>query len=103
MNSETTINFCFMREKSSNFTQEINRLLNDTFKEMDFTWKLEEKDSSEAEIVIAKLNGTSDWTVEDEVVRYLDEKAEDIFWQHLYGLQITTNPVMRGCNCCGSN
>lgn len=79
---------------------EINQLLQTIFIGMDFTWDLEKKDMNEAEIVIAQLNGTSDWIREDEVVHYLDEKADETFWEYVYGLHIVNYPLVKGCNCC---
>lgn len=103
MNSETVINLCFIREKVGEFSADINKLLEDTFKEMDFTWQLSEKDLDEAELIIAQLNGKSNWTTEEEVVSFIDQQANEMFWDYLHGLQITNYPVVKGCGTCGSH
>lgn len=103
MISETKINFCFIRAKGGNLSKEIDQLLQDIFKEMDFAWQLEEKEVDEAELILAKVSGLSTWTKEKEVVNFIENHANETFWEYLHGLQITNYPVQKGCNLCESH
>lgn len=101
MNNRTIIHFCFIRAKIGNFSSQINLLLEKTFYGKDFTWQLSEKDIENGELVLAELTGESDWTKEAEVVNFIDEQADDIFWQYLHGFQIVNSSLSKGCEVCG--
>jgi hypothetical protein len=103
MNSETYIDFCFMRSQSDNFSIEIDELLKSTFGKKRLKWYLEEKKFDGAEMVIAEVKGMSDWTSEEESIRYLEENAGDKFWEYLQGYKMFIYPAKRGCNSCGAH
>ncbi|HLS60780.1 MAG TPA: hypothetical protein VK044_06590 [Virgibacillus sp.] len=97
------MNLCFIRAKIGNLSEEVDQLLQGIFKEMDFSWQLEEKDIDEAELIIAKISGLSTWTKEEEVVCFIENHASETFWEYLHGLEITNYPVQKGCNLCESH
>lgn len=103
MNSETYIDFCFMRNGLGNFAPEINVLLKDIFRGVRVNWYLEEKSAEGADIVIAEVKGMSRWESEAEVINYLENQGGDAFWEYLQGYKMYIYPAKRGCNSCGSH
>lgn len=101
MTSETIIHFCFIRSKLGSFASEIDLLLEQIFKGMDFSWQLNEKDIADGELVLAALHGRSNWTGEEEVVHFIDQQTGDTFWEYLHGYQITNVSLQERCETCG--
>ena len=100
MNSETFLDFCFVREAKGDFSSEIETMLEHLFKGIRLHWYLEEKRMEDAEMVIAEVKGMSRWQSEDEVIEYLEEKAGEGFWQYLQGYKMFVYPVKKGCSSC---
>ncbi|MDN3017579.1 hypothetical protein PH210_15375 [Paenibacillus sp. BSR1-1] len=103
MTSETYIDFCFMRAGAGGFAAEIDSLLKTTFAKKRLNWFLEEKTIDGAEMVVAEIKGMSDWISEEETIHFLEEHAEDKFWEYLQGYKMFIYPVKRGCNSCGTH
>ncbi len=103
MTSETYIDFCFMRAEAGGFAAEIDSLLKTTFAKKRLNWFLEEKTIENAEMVVAEIKGMSDWGSEEETIQFLEENAEDKFWEYLQGYKMFIYPVKRGCNSCGTH
>jgi hypothetical protein len=103
MTSETYIDFCFIRAESGNFAAEIDELLKHTFEKKRLNWYLEEKTIDGADMVIAEVKGMSDWASEEETILFLEEHAEDKFWEYLQGYKLYIYPAKRGCNSCGTH
>jgi hypothetical protein len=104
MNNETYLDFCFVRKTQGNFSKEINELFSTLFNGVKLNWFLEEKVEEEAEIVIAQVKGMSKWRSEEETIQFLEEHAEEPFWEYLQGYQMYIYPVtMRGCTSCGTH
>ncbi|WP_449538775.1 hypothetical protein [Ferdinandcohnia sp. Marseille-Q9671] len=103
MNSETYLDFCFIRGATGEFAEEINQLLTKLFKGIRVDWYLEEKMKDGAEIVIAEIKGMSKWQSEDEAIEFIEAHAEEDFWSYLQGYKMFIYPVKRGCNSCGVN
>ncbi|MDR7002432.1 hypothetical protein [Neobacillus niacini] len=101
MTSETYIDFCFMRQQSGSFSNEIDQLLEETFTGKRLNWFLEEKTIEGAEMVVAEIKGMSDWSSEEETIEFLEENAGEKFWEYLQGYKMFIYPVKRGCNSCG--
>jgi len=103
MTSETYIDFCFMRPVVGDFAAEIDRLLKSTFAKKRLNWFLEEKTMDGVEMVVAEIKGMSDWSSEEETILFIDEHAEEQFWEYLQGYKMFIYPVKRGCNSCGTH
>ncbi|MEW9050902.1 MAG: hypothetical protein AB2392_07070 [Neobacillus sp.] len=100
MTSETYIDFCFIRKESGGFAVEIDELLKKTFGKKRLNWYLEEKTIEGAEMVVAEVKGMSDWNSEDEVIHYIEDHAEEKFWEYIQGYKMFIYPAKRGCNSC---
>lgn len=100
MNSETYIDFCFMRKEAGEFAMEINQLLKQIFNGKPLSWYLEEKMIEDTKIIIAEVKGMSNWRSEEETINFLEENAGDQFWQYLQGYKMFIYPVTRGCTSC---
>jgi len=103
MTSETYLDFCFMREQSGGFFIEIEEILKKTFGKKRLNWFLEERNIEGAEMVIAEVKGMSDWNSEEETILFLEENADEKFWEYLQGYKMFIYPVKRGCNSCGTH
>ncbi len=101
MTSETYIDLCFVRPKTGDFALVIDDLLKTIFAKKRLDWYLEEKTMDGVEMVIAEIKGMSNWCSEDETIEFLEEQAEEIFWQYLQGYKMFIYPVKRGCTSCG--
>lgn len=103
-NNETYLDFCFIRPRTGGFSSDINKLLATVFTDKRLNWYLEEKIMDEAEMVIAEVKGMSDWSSEEETIRFLENHAGSEFWEYLQGYKLFIYPVtMRGCTSCGSH
>ncbi|WP_071396269.1 hypothetical protein [Bacillus tuaregi] len=102
MNSETYLDFCFVREKAGDFAVEIDRLLTELFKDIRLNWYLDEKTEDGIEIVVAEVKGMSRWQSEEETIEFIEEHADEEFWQYLQGYQMNVYPAKRGCGSCGT-
>lgn len=103
MNSETYLDFCFIRPAKGNFAEEIDKMLSKIFKGIRVNWYLEEKLEDGVEIVVAEVKGMSRWQSEDETIQFIEEHAEDAFWECLQGYKMFIYPNKRGCNSCGAH
>ncbi|WP_338451021.1 hypothetical protein R4Z09_03620 [Niallia oryzisoli] len=103
MNSETYLDFCFIREETGNFAAEIHRVLLELFKDIRLNWYLDEKTEDGIEIVVAEIKGMSRWQSEEETINYIEENAGESFWKYLQGYQMNVYPVKRGCGSCGTH
>jgi len=102
MNSETFIDFVFVRDKEGDFKAEIEQLLRTLFKESRMNWYLGEKVEDGAEIVVAEIKGMSMWQQEEEVIDFIEKDGTDRFWNYLCGYQIHVYAAEKGCKCCGT-
>jgi hypothetical protein len=103
MNSETYLDFCFIREQTGEFSADIDELLKNLFGKKRLNWFLEEKTVDGAEMVIAEVKGMSDWTSEEETILFIEEHADSKFWEYLQGYKMFIYPVKKGCNSCGTH
>ena len=103
MTSETYIDFCFIRTELGGFTAEIDELLKTIFGKMRLNWFLEEKTIEGAEMVVAEIKGMSGWSSEEETIQFLEEHAEERFWEYLQGFKMFIYPVTKGCNSCATH
>ncbi|MBT2654813.1 hypothetical protein J7E81_06055 [Bacillus sp. ISL-18] len=103
MTSETYIDFCFVRPETGGFASEIDELLKKTFAKKRLNWFLEEKTSEGIEIVVAEIKGMSNWQSEEETIQFIEEHADETFWEYLQGYKMFIYPVLRGCNSCGTH
>ncbi|MCL6571274.1 MAG: hypothetical protein K6T88_06250 [Bacillus sp. (in: Bacteria)] len=103
MTSETYIDFCFMRAETGGFTAEITELLKTTFAKKRLNWFLEEKTIEGVEMVVAEIKGMSNWSTEEETIQFLEEHAEEKFWEYLQGYKLFIYPAKRGCTSCGTH
>ncbi|KQU18700.1 hypothetical protein ASG65_08070 [Bacillus sp. Leaf13] len=103
MNSETYLDFCFVKEASGNFAAEIDKLLSDLFKDVRLNWYLDEKSMDGVDIVVAEVKGMSNWESVVETNEYIENHAEDTFWEYLQGFQMNVYTAKRGCNTCGTH
>ncbi|MCM3765038.1 hypothetical protein [Neobacillus niacini] len=103
MTSETYIDLCFVRPQAGDFSSEIEELLQKLFAKKRLNWYLEEKVVDGAEMVIAEIKGMSTWESEDETIQFIEDHAEDKFWDYLQGYKMFIYPVKKGCNSCGGH
>jgi predicted metalloprotease with PDZ domain len=103
MNSETYLDFCFIREQTGDFAADIDKLFKDMFGKKRLNWFLEEKTIDGAEMVIAEVKGMSDWDTEEETIFFLEDHADSKFWEYLQGYKMFIYPVKKGCNSCGTH
>lgn len=103
MNSETYFDFCFVKEATGNFAAEIDKLLSDLFKGVRLNWYLDEKSIDGADIVVAEVKGMSNWESVVETIEFIENHAEDTFWEYLHGFQMNVYSAKRGCNTCGTH
>jgi hypothetical protein len=103
MNSETYLDFCFIREQTGEFSADIDELLKNLFGKKRLNWFLEEKTVDGAEMVIAEVKGMSDWASEEETILFIEEHADSKFWEYLQGYKMFIYPVKKGCNSCGTH
>lgn len=103
MTSETYIDFCFVRPETGGFSSEVNELLEKLFAKKRLNWYLEEKVMDGAEMVIAEIKGMSNWVSEDETIQFIEDHAEDKFFEYLQGYKMFIYPVKKGCNSCGGH
>lgn len=103
MTSETYIDLCFVRPQAGDFSGEIEELLQKLFAKKRLNWYLEEKVVDGAEMVIAEIKGMSTWESEDETIQFIEDHAEDKFWDYLQGYKMFIYPVKKGCNSCGGH
>lgn len=98
LNSETYLDFCFIREKDGFLKEDVHSMLEALFKHKIFHWYLDVKVNMGAEIVVAEVKGMSNWNSEQEVIDYLETQATDDFWALLQGFQFNVFPVRKGCS-----
>ena len=103
MNSETYLDFCFVRQVSGHFASEIHKILTDLFKDIRLNWYLDEKTKDGVEIVVAEVKGMSGWESEEETIDFIEQHAGDKFWEYLQGYQMYVYPAKRGCGSCGTH
>ncbi|TDL66596.1 hypothetical protein E2R56_21280 [Rhodococcus qingshengii] len=103
MNSETYLDFCFIREQTGDFAADIDELLKSMFGKKRLNWFLEEKTIDGAEMVIAEVKGMSDWSSEEETILFLEDHADSKFWEYLQGYKMFIYPAKKGCNSCGTH
>ncbi|PAE38797.1 hypothetical protein [Bacillus sp. 7884-1] len=103
MNSETYLDFCFIREQTGDFATDIDELLKSMFGKKRLNWFLEEKTIDGAEMVIAEVKGMSDWSSEEETILFLEDHADSKFWEYLQGYKMFIYPAKKGCNSCGNH
>ncbi len=103
MNSETYLDFCFVRKHTGSFSSEIDGILGQLFQGKRLNWYLEEKIIEDAEMVIAEVKGMSDWGSEDETIQFLEDHAAAEFWDYLLGYKMFIYPNTRGCTSCGTH
>lgn len=103
MNSETYLDFCFVREQSGDFAPEIDQLLSELFKGVRLNWYLDEKSNDGMDIVVAEIKGMSKWQSEEETIGFIEENASESFWKYLQGYQMHIYPAKRGCGSCGTH
>ncbi|MED3553323.1 hypothetical protein ACTHO0_22435 [Cytobacillus praedii] len=103
MNSETYLDFCFIRKSSGNFAAEVDEMLSRLFKGVRLNWYLDEKIEDDMEIVVAEVKGMSKWQSEEETIAYIEEHAEETFWDTLQGYKMFIYPAKRGCGSCGTH
>ncbi|MBS4209222.1 hypothetical protein [Bacillus sp. FJAT-50079] len=103
MNSETYIDFCFIRNKTGHFAEEIQQLLKELFKGMRLQWYLDEKVKDDLEIIVAEIKGMSKWQSEQEAIDYIEATAKEDFWMFLQGYQMSIYPQTKGCVSCGTH
>jgi hypothetical protein len=103
MNSETYVDFCFIREQTGDFAADIDELLKSMFGKKRLNWFLEEKTIDGAEMVIAEVKGMSDWGSEEETILFLEDHADSKFWEYLQGYKMFIYPAKKGCNSCGTH
>ncbi|WP_026581239.1 hypothetical protein [Bacillus sp. J33] len=103
MNSETYLDFCFIREASGNFASEVDQMLSELFKGIRLNWYLDEKNEDGMDIVVAEVKGMSKWESEEETIDYIEDHAGDDFWSYLQGYQMYVYPAKRGCGSCGNH
>ncbi|MFD1037756.1 hypothetical protein ACFQ3N_04940 [Virgibacillus byunsanensis] len=98
MASETYLDFCFVQKKAGTLGAKVYSSFEKIFKrERRLHWYLDEKEENGAEIVVAEVKGISRWGSEEEVIEYLEETAEEDFWNALQGYQFQVLPVKKGC------
>lgn len=102
MNSETYVDFCFIRHTAGDFSMEIDRILKELFKGARLKWYLDEKTEAGLEIVVAEIKGMSKWQSEAEAIEYIENNADEAFWEYLQGYQMNVYPA-RGCGSCGTH
>lgn len=103
MNSETFLDFCFVREFQGAFRTDIENILTDLFKGTRLHWYLDEKVIEGVEVVVAEVKGMSRFQSEEEVIQYIEEKGTEPFWNYLQGYQMYVYPNKKGCNSCGTH
>ncbi|WP_077620539.1 hypothetical protein [Bacillus sinesaloumensis] len=103
MNSETYLDFCFIREATGNFKEEIHEILSNLFKSIRLKWYLEEKTEEGIEIIIAEVKGMSRWQSEEDAIEYIEAHADEAFWSYLQGYKLFIYPAKKGCSSCGVN
>ncbi|UII57689.1 hypothetical protein LS684_09825 [Cytobacillus spongiae] len=103
MNSETYLDFVFVRDAADHFASDIHDILTELFKGVRVNWYLEEKRMDGAEIVVAEVKGMSRWQSEEETLAYLEQQGGDDFWSYLQGYKMFIYPAKRGCESCGSH
>lgn len=103
MNSETYLDFCFIREQTGDFAADIDELLKSMLGKKRLNWFLEEKTIDGAEMVIAEVKGMSDWSSEEETILFLEDHADSKFWEYLQGYKMFIYPAKKGCNSCGTH
>lgn len=103
MNSETYLDFCFIRSEKGGFSSVIDSVLKKTFEGKHLNWYLEGKSIDGGEMVVAEIKGMSDWKSEDETISFLEENAGEEFWQYLQGYKMFIYPAKRGCGSCGTH
>ena len=55
-------------------------------------------------MVIAQVKGMSKWGSEEETIQFIEEHADETFWEYLLGYQMFIYPAkMGGCSSCGSH
>ena len=103
MNSETYLDFCFVRAEKGHFASEIHEILTDLFKDIRLNWYLDEKMKDGVEIVVAEVKGMSGWESEEDTIEFIEQHAEGEFWEYLQGYQMYVYPAKRGCSGCGTH
>ncbi|MFD2216367.1 hypothetical protein [Metabacillus endolithicus] len=103
MRNETYLDFCFIREKQGEFSQEIHNLFSKIFVGKRLNWYLDEKKVDGLEVIVAEVKGLSDWESEEELIDYLDENADNLFWTYLQGYQLSIFSDKKGCQSCGTH
>ncbi|MCT2535900.1 hypothetical protein NC661_08260 [Aquibacillus koreensis] len=91
--SETYLDFCFIQEVTGDLVTKVQAMFEELFKYERLHWYLDAKEESGAEIVVAEVKGMSRFESEQEVIDYLEENADELFWKTLQGYQFQVLPV----------
>jgi hypothetical protein len=99
MRSECCLDFCFVRSHQGNFAEDIDHQLFRLFEDSLY-WYLEYKVDNGLDIVVAEVRGLGNWQTENELLDYLDEKGNSLFWEWLKGFRFQVFS-MKSEGCCG--
>jgi hypothetical protein len=53
------------------------------------------------DIMMAEIKGMSSWQTNEEAEAFIENKADDVFWDYLQGYQMFIFPQTKGCGSCG--
>jgi hypothetical protein len=102
MNSETYIDFCFIRETEEEpFAGEIERQLQKLFGKSRLRWHIYGRQEENMDIMMVEIKGMSGWQTNEEAETFIKNKADDVFWDYLQGYQMFIFPQTKGCGSCG--
>ncbi|NEN81283.1 hypothetical protein [Paenibacillus elgii] len=106
--SEFFMDLCFIRETAADATgQSFEQTIDDQLKSLfprHAKWSLEQKQAEGLEYVVAEVTGTGAWEKEEDMLAYLEERADYHFWDWLQGYRLEVEVKEHAeCSHCGQN
>lgn len=109
MKSELMMDLCFIRKCAADSSeQNFEQLIDDQLKSLfskKMKWNIEHKQANDLDIVNVEIKGFGTWKRDEEIIAYLEERAQPHFWDWLQGyrIQIEVKEEHAECSHCGKN
>jgi hypothetical protein len=100
MTNDVQLEVCCIAEQGSGLSQLVQDQLSELFDES-FYIHASTKQENEVDIVIAEVRGKGNWRNEDELLGYIEEKADEAFLLSIHGVNVNVLNGKKGCSCCG--
>jgi hypothetical protein len=100
MASEFQLDLCFIRqgEEDHDFYAEVEQEMSAIFQGW-AGWYVDRRTGDGVSIAVAEVNGLCGWTLEEEVIRHVEERMASECWSSLQGYRVQVIPQEDAGSC----